>query len=151
MHQPIQDNLEDYLRDPRDRDIPPEFRAHLAACKACANEVGTLEAHNRLLRALRAEEDTEPTVGFYARVMNRIEVRRSDSFWNIFLEPSFGRRLALGCGALVLLMATYLVTTEPGSNLPAPSGVAPISRIAEDSIQPQQRDAVLVNLASYHE
>jgi anti-sigma factor RsiW len=154
MHKPIQDHLEDYLSDPHDRNIPPEFRAHLSRCEACATEVGTLQNQARSLRTLRIEEDVEPLVGFYARVMNRVDQGKPESFWTVFLEPAFGRRLAFACAALVLLMGTYLVSTEPGSD---PLGSGPVVVIQPPSsggslVQPQeQRDAVLVNLASYHE
>jgi len=154
MHQAIQDSLEEYLRDPEDWKIPQEFRSHLAACSACAKEVQLLEQQTRLLRALRNPVAAELSAGFYARVLDRIEQEQpSDSLWLPFLDPAFGRRLAIACAALVLALGTYLVTSEHGDYSAAP-GVVVSHRSPSDqdgAMQTRQRDAVLVNLASYRE
>ena len=163
MHQPIRDNLEEYLNGWNDREIPQDFDAHLASCRACAEELRIIQQQMNMLRVLRPAADVEPRQGFYARVIDRIEKQGSDSFWSIFLEPAFGRRLAIASAALVLLLGTYLVSTEPGDHGFTPSAVAVVQPDAPDvgvpddvtlpgpdSLQ-QQRDAVLVNLASYQE
>ena len=160
MHDPIRENLEGFLTG-SSRRMPQEFQAHLEACGECANELRLLEAQSKMLRALKADADIEPRPGFYARVIERIEARGPASIWTLLLEPSFGRRLALASATLVVLLGTYLVTTEPGDNGSAsnPVTVADIttqSRMdvatGSDTLQHQrQRDAVLVNLASYHE
>ena len=158
MHEPIKDNLEEYLNGCREK-VPQEFHAHLRACEGCASELKLLEMHSGMLRALRHGEDLEPRAGFYARVMERIEDQSRSSIWSVFLEPRFGRRLAVASAALILLLATYLVTTEPGGPDIAPvtavvmTGTqSPDVTIAEDTPeQQQQRDAILVDLASYHE
>ena len=155
MHQPIQDYLEDYLSDPDDRGIPNDFHSHIASCGECAAEIRGLSLHHELLRGLRAPESVGPGPGFYAQVMARIEEQRGkDNFWSLLLEPAFGRRLAFACAAFVLVMGTYLVSSEPrGQHFATPSGV-----VAQDpgnfdngSVAPQQRDAVLVNLVSFQE
>ena len=155
MHQPIQDYLEEYLRDPSDRNISREFHAHLAACVECSNSLTALSFQTRLLQSLRAPANVEPSSGFYANVMSRIEERTADSFWTTFLEPAFGKRLAFACGALVLLMGTYIFSTEPSEHLAAPSGVVMSQDRAADfedgSVQPRQRDAVLANLATFQQ
>ena len=164
MHQPIRDNLEGYLNGSNDGETPQDFAAHLASCSACAEELHIMQQQTQMLRVLRAGGDLEPRAGFYARVMDRIEKQGSDSFWSIFLEPAFGRRLAIASAALVLLLGTYLVSTEPGDHGLTPSSVAvmqqpdapdvvpsdDVTLPGPDSLQ-QQRDAVLVNLASYQE
>jgi len=157
MHEPIKGNLEDYLNGCREK-IPREFHAHIEACEDCANELKLLELHSGMLRALRAAEECEPRAGFYARVMDRIEGERRSSIWSVFLEPHFGRRLAMASAALILLLATYLVTTEPGGVALAPQPAVILTNTSADALlqqdtleQQQQRDAVLVNLASYHE
>ena len=165
MHQPIKDNLEEYLKGSGEREISQDFAAHLASCRACADELGMIQEQARVLRVLRPAADLEPRPGFYARVMEQIEKQAGDSFWSIFLEPAFGRRLAIASAALVLLLGTYLISTEPGDHgwTPAPVAVvqpdnpgtdisAPddVTLPGPDSLQ-QQRDAVLVNLASYQE
>src|SRR5438105_7767104 len=110
MHQPVRDNLEEYLNGSNDREIPQDFAAHLASCSACVEELRIIQQQTQMLRTLRPG-DLEPRAGFYARVMDRIEKQGSDSFWSIFLEPAFGRRLAIASAALVLLLGTYLVST----------------------------------------
>ena len=97
--------------------------------------------------------------------MDRIEAEGRASIWSILLEPAVGRRLAVACATLVLLLGTYFVATEMSEPMiaVAPSIAATASPITADSSTPQtatdedspqqqqQRDAVLVNLASFHE
>ena len=160
MHQPIRDNLEEYLKGSTRR-VPQAFHAHLVACEECASELRLLETQANMLRSLRSVEDVGPIPGFYARVRERIEDQGRASIWSVFLQPSFGRRLAIASATLVVLLATYLVTTEPGDQSLASvptvatdivSTPAPEARAVDDSLQQQrQRNAVLVDLASYHE
>lgn len=161
MHQPIRDNLEEYLKGSTHQ-VPQAFHAHLVACEECASELRLLEKQANMLRSLRSEADEGPNPGFYARVMGRIEEQDRRSVWSVFLQPSFGRRLTIASATLVLLLGTYLVTTEPGdqSIVLAPSTVAsdsvnvpaPEAGVVPDTLQQQrQRDAVLVDLASFHE
>src|SRR5579864_647945 len=160
MHQPIRDNLEEYLKGST-RQVPQAFHAHLVACEECASELRLLETQANMLRSLRFSGDVEPRAGFYARVMERIEEQGRASVWSVFLQPSFGRRLAIASATLVVLLATYLVTTEPGDqNLASAPTVAtdivstpaPEASALNDSLQQRrQRNEVLVDLASYHE
>ena len=101
MHQPIQDYLEEFLRDPGDRDIPAEFHNHRTGCASCAAELKALEFQNRVLRTLRASAEPELPAGFYAGVMARVEEQTPDSFWSVFLQPAFARSLAFASVALV--------------------------------------------------
>jgi len=154
MHHPIRDHLEDYLKG-AGRDLPQGFQAHLQACEDCARELGLLEQQSRLLRTLGSPE-AEPRAGFYARVMERIEAQQT-SIWALFLERKFGLRVAVASAALAVLLGAYLVSTEPGGMLSsAPTVVLTDTPVADAGLQPdvaqqQQRDAVLVDLASYHE
>jgi hypothetical protein len=165
MHQPIRDNLEDYLKGRarlkgQAQKMPQEFQAHLDACGECVGELRMLETQSEILRSLRAGEEMEPRAGFYARVMDRIEQQGTSSIWSILLQPKFGRRLAMASAALVLLLGTYLVTSERNGEpefatnpevvfTGAPAGQ---SAFAQDSLQQQRdRDAVLVNLAGYRQ
>jgi predicted anti-sigma-YlaC factor YlaD len=160
MHQPIRDNLEEYLKGST-RQVPQAFHAHLVACEECASELRLLETQANMLRSLRSVEDVGPIPGFYARVRERIEDQGRVSVWSIFLQPSFGRRLAIASATLVVLLGTYLVTTEPGDQSAASipsvatdivSTPAPEASAVDDSLQQQrQRNAVLVDLASFHE
>lgn len=98
--------------------------------------------------------------GFYARVRERIEDQGRVSVWSIFLQPSFGRRLAIASATLALLLGTYLISTEPGNPSVASAPAVATDTVnvsasetgaAGDSLQQQRRDAVLVDLASFHE
>lgn len=158
MHQPIRDNLEEFLRGSAQA-IPPEFNEHLESCGDCASEVSLYEKHVHLLRSLHAE--IEPRAGFYARVMDRIEQQNGNSMWTVLLQPTFGRRLAMASAALVLLLGTYLVTSERGEPdyasapevmMTSPPPVADQASYSQDTPQQQRaRDAVLVNLAAFRQ
>jgi hypothetical protein len=111
-----------------------------------------------MLRLLQPDRDLDPRAGFYARVMEKIEQEDRGSIWSALLQPNFGRRLAMASAVLVMLLGTYFVTSETSEPVVASSDViltgAPGASMAavDDSLQQQrQRDAVLVNLAAYHE
>ena len=154
MHQPIRDNLEDFLRDSA-QGIPQEFREHVEACGDCADELRLYAKHAELLRSLQT--DAEPRAGFYARVMDRIDEQRRNSIWTVLLQPALGRRLVMASAALVLLLGTYLVTSERGEpdyavTTPAIMTSAEQVNYTQDSPQQQrERDAVLVNLAAFRQ
>jgi hypothetical protein len=167
MHQSIRDNFEEYLKG-SPSELPAQFHQHLGECRECANELRLLEAQSQLLRSLRspqgaqgdAQGDAEPRAGFYARVMERIEARPV-SIWSVFLDRKFGFRLAVASAALVALLGTYLVTSEPSGPELASSPAVVLTdtpRLTQPSIQQedgprqqQQRNAVLVDLASFHQ
>jgi len=164
MHDPIRENLEDYLRGSAGK-IPQEFHAHLDGCEDCATELRLYELQSEMLRSLRPEGEIEPQAGFYARVMDRIENEGRSSIWSVLLQPAVGRRMAVACATLVVLLGTYFVATELNEPTvaiaPSVASVAPaipeadaprLKVVREDSAQVErQRDAVLVNLASFHE
>jgi predicted anti-sigma-YlaC factor YlaD len=160
MHQPIRDNLEEYLKGSA-RQVPQAFHAHLVACEECASELRLLETQANMLRSLRSDADVGSNAGFYARVMERVEEQGRGSIWSVFLQPSFGRRLAIASATLVVLLGTYLVTSEVGDQSIAALPPAVITDSVkvdaadagaiQDSQQQRRRDAVLVDLASFHE
>jgi len=168
MHREIRQNLEDFLKREEGSvpELPAEFQSHLGECEECSQELRSLEGQAQLLRSLRSPRDIEPRAGFYARVMERIEAQPA-SMWSVFLERKFGLRLAVASAALVALLGTYLVSSEPSGPELASSAAVVLTdtpRVAEADIQTtgapqqddglqqkQQRDAVLVDLASYHQ
>lgn len=155
MHQPIRDNLEEYLKGSA-RKVPQEFEAHLEACEDCASELRLHQSQAEMLRLLQSNGDIEPRAGFYARVMDRIEVDGRSSIWAVLLQPNFGRRLAMASAVLVVLLGTYFVTAESSEPVtpssPEAAFTASPASFDQDSLQQQrQRDAVLVNLAAYQE
>jgi hypothetical protein len=169
MHQEIRQSLEDYLRGddhPKGSGwkLSEEFHAHLGECAECSGELQALETQSQLLQSLRSPSEVEPRAGFYARVLERIEAQPA-SIWAVFLDRKFGFRLALASAALVALLGTYLVTSEPSgpefasapavvlTDTPGTAGIQTAASVeqAEGVKQQRQRDAVLVDLASYHQ
>ena len=147
MHQTIRDSLESYLKG-SPLEIPPASHAHLAECRECSSELRLLEAQSELLRSLRSSHEVEPRAGFYARVLERIQAQQP-SIWSVFLDRKFGFRLALASAALVTILGTYLVTSEPTGSEQT-SATAVVAGTAPQAME-QQRDAVLLDLASYHQ
>jgi anti-sigma factor RsiW len=154
MHQPIRKNLEDHLKGSGSQ-IPAEFQRHLGECKECVSELQGLEAQSQLLRSLKTPQDAEPRAGFYARVMERIEAQQPFSIWSVFLQRQFGFRLAVASGVLAGLLGFYLVSSEPSGPETGIASSVPMSGAAagapSDAGEQQQRDAVLVDLASYRQ
>ena len=149
MHQPLRKNLEKYLNGSVS-EIPAEFHRHLGECQGCASELGRLETLSQVLRSLGDAKDAEPRAGFYARVMERIEAQQPFSIWSVFLDRKFGFRLAIASGMLAALLGGYLITSEPAG---PETGITPTvtTAAASDTGAQQQRDAVLVDLASYRQ
>jgi len=153
MHQPVREGLEDYLSGKRTQ--TGALEAHLSVCAQCAAEIGELQQQTRLIRTLRAEA-AEPAPGFYARVLERIEQRVKPSVWSILLEPAIGRRIAVASATLALVLGGYLLNSERVYHSHAPAAIAAgatqSAAIVQDSdASPQDRDAVLVNLASFRD
>jgi anti-sigma factor RsiW len=149
MHQAISKNLEEYLKGSVAQ-IPMEFHRHLGECEECGEELRELEAQSQLLRSVRST-NAEPRAGFYARVMERIEAQQPFSIWSVFLDRKFGLRLAVASGLLAGLLGVYLVTSEPSGPEAGVTATVAISNAPAEAGEQQQRDAVLVDLASYRQ
>jgi predicted anti-sigma-YlaC factor YlaD len=161
MHQPITDGLESYLRGERERSSSA-FEAHMNACAECREIVSAMREQSELLGALRSPQDVEPPPGFYARVMARIEEQAAapQSLWALLLDPRLGKRLMYATATLVVLMATYLVSSETAGDdawvakqqpeaIMAPASGQQPPALTDD--QQRDRDAILVTLATYQE
>lgn len=109
MHRIIEDHLEDVLSST----LPAGHQAsvHLKECDECREETGLMRAHNELLHAFKAPE-AEPRAGFYARVLERIELQRPVSIWALFTESLLGRRLATASLAAAMFLGVYVVSSE---------------------------------------
>ena len=154
MHGPIRDRLEDLLAAaPSQTEMPGSVSSyektiaeHLAMCGECSSEFELMNNQSALLRSLRASEEQEPTAGFYARVVQRIEERTKNSIWSVFIYSPFGARLGVASLALAALLGTYVIGTEAkDGHLGSHNLVSDASFYGD---QAQQRDAVLVNLVS---
>ena len=164
MHGSIRDRLEDLLRangpaaerrlgDSRDRNHTRELLEHLSACSECRTEFHAMKQQADLLRSLAIEEELEPVVGFYGRVLQRIEERAKDSMWAVFESP-FGKRIMFASLALAMLLGTYVVAQESrdghlGSAPVVAQQMGPEVDLPVNGSRAHQRDAVLVNFASY--
>jgi hypothetical protein len=115
-----------------------------------------MQEQSRLLHVLAPSHAVEPSVGFYARVLDRIDSERRPSFWDAFLEPAFSRRLLATSLTLVCLLGGYLAFTEASSASkvpgPRPEAVMAVQQSAGlGSNVERDRATVLVSLATYRE
>ena len=154
MHKPIEDGLEDYLTGRAGTASYQGFVAHVAACVECAAEVGLMKQQAEWMRELRPPADSEPSPGFYARVIERIEAQTAKSFWGVFLEPVFGKRFALACLALFVLLSSAVWQTDSSPILHQNN---PVSILASEQMPAatgedptRDRTVVLTNLASFN-
>ena len=109
MHRIIQDHLEDVLSGTVR--AGHQVSVHLKECGECREETDAMRAQNELLHAWKVE-DAEPRPGFYARVLERIDMQRPVSIWALFTDSLIGRRLATASLAFAMLMGMYVVSSE---------------------------------------
>ncbi len=155
MHGLIRERLEDYLRQAPGKAVPLEFEEHLRTCEQCRDELSWMQEQSRMLRVLAPARTMDPPAGFYARVLERIEAREIPSFWSVFLEPAFGRRimatsLTLACllGGCLAFMETRETAIRPNAEtIMAVEGHPP--GLGQD--RQRDRDTILVTLATYSE
>ena len=156
MHALIKERLEEYLRGSGGQADLAAFRAHLASCGDCCAEIEGMQNQSRLLQLLRLPEDVEPEAGFYARVMERIDAKQSASALYAFLDLRLAHRLMFASLTAVIVCGSYLVYTERLPSLIESGPVAvlasqPTERDLVGAHQAQDRETVLVALASYEE
>lgn len=97
---------------------------------------------------MKVSEDLEPSAGFYARVLQRIEERAKISEWAAFLYSPFSKRLAYASLSAALILGAYVFTEESlDGHLRSAGTVQQAPRVMGS--QAEQRDAVLVNFASF--
>jgi predicted anti-sigma-YlaC factor YlaD len=154
----IREHLEDVLAGT----LPANDRVsvHLKECEECRDEVDGMRTQNQVLRSFKAGADFEPRAGFYARVLERIELQRPISIWALFTDSVFGRRLATASLSMAMLMGLYMVSTEQQeqSMFAAQSAVEmdplyPSAGFAASVMDANASDngAVLLSLVSYRE
>jgi predicted anti-sigma-YlaC factor YlaD len=128
---------------------------HLKNCANCRKELEAMQLHSSLFQSLRT--DVDPAAGFYARVMNRVETQARPSVWSLFGESAFATRLGYASAMLLVALGTVLVTSTVAEE---PLAVAAPERILAGESDPmpvtmedqqQDRDVVLVNLATYRQ
>ena len=145
MHQPILDGLEAYLAGKPSQ----ELVEHLAVCAECRGMAEAITEQTKLVRTLRTPLESEPSPGFYGRVMERIEAQRPLSMWNILVEPLFAKRLVYASLALFVLLSGIFLSMPQADVHPGMTAM-----IADDQPIPAgdqlNRDAVLVQLSTWH-
>jgi predicted anti-sigma-YlaC factor YlaD len=152
MHESVRDSLEDYLRP---GSSVPGVEEHLRACESCRQEVEAIRKQNRLLQDLKAPAEIEPSPGFYARVINRIETQTRPSVWSLFGDSLFARRLVYASATFLLLLGGLLITStqEAGATSDAELILAgeqlPAPVLVEQADPQRNREVILVNLATY--
>lgn len=155
MHGLIKQRLEDYLREAPGQQLPGEFEQHLRTCEECREELSWMQEQCRMLRSLRPSRTLDPPAGFYARVMERIETQERGSFWNVFLDPVFGRRLVAASLTLAVLLVGFFAFAEIQTNGGLTAGNAETIMAVEQHPpglgvdQQRDRDTMLVTLATY--
>jgi hypothetical protein len=148
------DRLEEYLRRTGSSGFE-DFEAHLDGCRDCREAVTAMERQSQLLRNVFQVNEAEPVPGFYSRVLQRIDVQKRPSLWSVLLDPQFGKRLMYSTVALLLLLSTYMVSTEPGEEQVAAAGTQKLV-VESDAVDlginlDKDRDTVLVRLTSFSE
>lgn len=148
MHGSMKDQLENLLVDGDPTADGNGAVAHLKSCSECSGEFLAMQVTAKQLQALRSTEELEPSAGFYARVLQRIEQRSHISEWGAFLYSPFSKRLAYASLSAALILGMYVFTAE------SMDGHLQSSASAQEApqfvgSQSQQRDAVLVNFASF--
>jgi len=153
MHQTIQDGLEDYLAGAADKLEQVRIETHLRECAECRQEVELMREMSDLFSSLRSPDPPVPAPGFYARVNQLIEKQQPHSFWEAFLEPVFGRRLALASLLVLATLGTVLMSSETQEYAVGPS---PEMILAAETDTPAMearpvldRDQMLFTLASH--
>ncbi len=153
MHWSVREELENLLAA---KPLAGATKAaeHVSACSQCASEVDTMRAQSQLLETLKAPGLLEPTGGFYARVMQRIEEHARRSIWWVFVYSPVGKRVAFASLALAVVLGSYVVAAESSDgHLAAVSGI--VAQQAQHYDPPvigdtdQQRAAVLANFVTH--
>lgn len=158
MHDIVSNQLEDLLSGGLSGQARESVEAHLSACFDCRTAVQEMRRHGRLLSSLRTPGLMDPAPGFYARVMQRVEEQYRPGFWNLLLDPVFGRRLVYATLSLTLLLGAFLLVTQSDEQQIAQTPVEVLAVSERQAPAPavqqwgsdvqQERQTFLVTLAS---
>jgi anti-sigma factor RsiW len=153
MHEPVIDSLEEILSGGR---VAAAAQAHLNECASCRGEVAAMREQNGIFRALKSRTGMEPSPGFYARVIERIETQAKPSIWSIFGESMFAKRLAYVSMSVFVLLGTYVLSStrsEQPLTVNAPEAImADDDQVQIANNNPERdRETILVTLATYEE
>jgi predicted anti-sigma-YlaC factor YlaD len=151
MHEPVRNQLEDLLAGKNGVIEQGKSGIHLASCSECLSEFKAMQAQSELFQSLRAPEELEPAVGFYARVLQTIEDRAKGSIWAGFIYSPVRTRLAYMSLSLAVMLGAYVIAQETHESSLEHQRVAVERAYADTPVfgsPTQQRDAVLINFVS---
>lgn len=112
MKKPIMNELERYLSGQLSGEALQKFEAELERSPQERADVGGFREHAEWMKTLRPDREMDPAPGFYARVLERIESQAANSFWAIFFEPWFARKLAYASLALLVLLSSAAISAS---------------------------------------
>jgi len=129
--------------------LPPEQRAHVAACPSCRDAVRDIVQTRKLLRG-SAPQAEEPGPWFVTRVMAAIAAREKElsevtKTW--LAVPRFASRLALASCAILLVASTWVFESRPTVPAKQPSAAAPSESLFEVPQPSANQDDVLTSVA----
>ena len=103
---------------------PTEFARHLETCPACASYVRDWQQLQTGLRGVAADPVPEPTIGFTARLLRRLQEATADErALEVFLERAGRRFVSVALlAALLLVLAVLMPQSGPVSSLSAADG-----------------------------
>jgi len=151
MPEPVVEGLEEYLAGSARGARLATIEQHLASCQSCRLAIAQMRAHQQLLQELRGPDECRPAPGFYVRVMQRIDARRSASIWSVFLQPAFSRRLSYASLALLVVLsaAVWQGSGEPVIDQGNPMVVFALDMPDAPGLDPgHDRAVVLTHLVS---
>ena len=150
MHSVVTESLEGYLAGTLPAADRREIEAHLNTCTGCREEVNSMREIDLLFATLRGSEEFNPSPGFYAGIIRRVEVENRPGIAGFFsFDFAFGRRLVFASLMTLAVLGSYLVSRETDYS----AGPSPEAVMAMDNSTPAPaaRDRMLVTLASYDE
>lgn len=112
----VNEYLIEFVEDRLEAGRRAEVETHLAACAACRERAAAFRAVSSALDDWQA---AEPSVGFDARLAEKIELAESRRWWPAWLSPAYVGALAL----LLLLAGVFLWTRHAPVEPPAPVAV----------------------------
>jgi anti-sigma factor RsiW len=145
MHAVIIDDLEEYLSGRLRPSALDRFHAHLETCGRCRREVDRIQESAGLLACLKPAGAAAPPPSFVAQVMRTAAEWPAQSFWTVFGDFAFGRRVVFASLLTLAVLGTVLVSREQAY---APNPTTPEAVMADAAGSPNA-DQMLATLANY--
>lgn len=151
MHAVVMQSLEELLSGTLDPAARQAIEGHLKGCDTCRTEIRSMQDASQCFASLRAENPLIPEPGFYARVIQQVQLHKAaPSLANLFgLDWAFGRRLVFACLLTLAVLGSYLVSRETTY----PAGPSPEAIMAQQESpafdSASAPDNMLVTLTAY--